>query len=76
MEGRAVGFDRLRTLNDLKLMQLGWVYDIHFSSTFRTLKDRGYLEQLAATLPDLNGVRQAKQAVFDHVNATLARLGD
>ena len=41
----------LRTLNDFKLLQISWVYDLNFQPSFRALQKRGYIEQIVATLP-------------------------
>jgi len=49
--GRLVQLGSLKSLNDFKLLQLSWVYDINFLSTLRLIEERGVLEQLAATLP-------------------------
>ena len=43
LEGRSVAFDRLRTLNDLKLMQVGWVYDVNFPATLQRIHQHKYL---------------------------------
>ena len=49
--GEMVQLTMLKSLNDIKLLQLSWVYDINFGSTLRLIKERGVLERLAATLP-------------------------
>ncbi|MBF0532250.1 MAG: HD domain-containing protein [Candidatus Omnitrophica bacterium] len=43
----------LRTLNDFKIMQIGWIFDINFPPSFQLIKDGQYLEKIAATLPDI-----------------------
>ena len=50
--GEMVQLSSLKNLNDFKLLQLSWVYDINFLSTLRLVKERGVLERLAATLPE------------------------
>lgn len=52
MAGRIVDITHLRTLNDFKLLQAGWVYDINFSPTLDLVVQRGYLRLLEAALPD------------------------
>lgn len=41
----------LKTLNDFKLMQLSWIYDLNFPASFRLLGERNYLNRIASTLP-------------------------
>ena len=36
----------LRSLNDFKLYQMGWVYDLNFSRSLRIIEERGYLEKI------------------------------
>lgn len=57
----------MKSLNDFKMLQLSWIYDINFTSTLRLIKERGVLEQLAATLP-------REQAVLDVVGRVRAYL--
>ncbi|NJD39010.1 MAG: HD domain-containing protein [Geobacter sp.] len=57
--GEVVRLEQARVLNDFKLLQISWVYDLNFSTTRRLLRERAYLEQLAATLPDSSQVQAA-----------------
>lgn len=44
LRAEAVNYNKLKTLNDLKVMQLGWIYDINFEETKEIIKNRNYLE--------------------------------
>jgi hypothetical protein len=57
--GRMANLSQVVTLNDFKLLQLSWVYDLNFPVSFALAHERGYLRQLAANLPQDEGVRQA-----------------
>ena len=71
--GQMVQLTMLKSLHDFKLLQLSWVYDINFQSTLRLIKERGVLEQLAATLPK----DQAVLDILDRVQCYLElRLTD
>jgi hypothetical protein len=53
LEGQEmVKLDTVRTLNDFKLLQLSWVFDLNYATSFRLLAERDLLRQLAATLPE------------------------
>jgi HD superfamily phosphodiesterase len=41
----------LKTLNDFKLLQIGWIYDVNFQRTFQIIRERGYLEKIRDALP-------------------------
>src|SRR6185369_17630796 len=41
----------VQTLNDFKLLQLSWVFDLNFPESFRLVRERGCIDALAAVLP-------------------------
>ncbi len=43
---RIVARKDVKNLNDFKLLQLGWVFDVNYLPTLRTLQKRKYLEKL------------------------------
>lgn len=46
----------LKTLNDFKLLQLSWIFDLNFRTSFRLLLERDYISRIAATLPQNDDV--------------------
>ncbi|MCD6305947.1 MAG: HD domain-containing protein [Deltaproteobacteria bacterium] len=50
MKGRLVNMVDLKTVNDFKLLQMGWVYDVNFLRTFQIVRERGYLEAIRDAL--------------------------
>jgi len=67
--GRVIRLEDVRVLNDFKLLQISWVYDLNFRTSYNLLQQRGHIEALAATIP-LND--EASQAIA-HAVATIAR---
>lgn len=59
---RMANLAHARSLNDFKLLQLSWVYDLNFVPSFKLLRERGYLRQLAKTLPGTAEVLAAVEA--------------
>ncbi|MBT0892335.1 HD domain-containing protein [Geobacter hydrogenophilus] len=51
LRGEMVDLAMLRTLNDFKLFQLSWVFDLNFPRSRELVQERGYVELLADTLP-------------------------
>ena len=49
--GRVIRLDDVRVLNDFKLLQISWVYDLNFSSSYKLLQQRGHIPALAETIP-------------------------
>lgn len=69
INGRMINRSILTTVDDFKLLQLSWAYDLHFRDSFTQLSERGYVETLAGLLPDQSGCRQAVTAVREHIRS-------
>lgn len=52
MKREVVRMEHVKNVNDIKLLQVGWIYDINFEPTFRHILERGYLEKLRNVLPE------------------------
>lgn len=57
-EQRTADLKDMATLNDFKLLQISWVFDLNFKPTFRAVQDRRYIEKIAATLPQTREIEQ------------------
>jgi hypothetical protein len=62
-----IPYEQIRTVADFKMIQLGWVFDLNFSHSFRCVKERGYIENLKRQLPLTRQVLEA----FDEVELFL-----
>jgi len=49
---RVARFSHMKTLNDFKLLQLSWVFELNFPETYFQARQRGDLAVIAGTLPD------------------------
>jgi hypothetical protein len=54
-----VNLSMLKCLNDFKLLQLSWVFDLYFPVSFRLMLDRGYIDKLSMTMPNDRKVENA-----------------
>ena len=70
MNGKIAQMADLKTLNDFKLLQIGWVYDINFPRTFQMVRENGYLEIIRYALPR-KSVRAAE--IYERARAYLER---
>jgi len=52
MAGEIVKAKNLRRLNDFKLLQASWVFDLNYWPALVTVKDRAYLERIREFLPN------------------------
>jgi hypothetical protein len=75
LSGRCVDNRQLRTLNDMKLSLLGWVYDVNFKSTLKRIKKCGYLQELLGFLPADENIGLVREKILGYVDFRLAREG-
>ncbi|MDP8234896.1 MAG: HD domain-containing protein [Candidatus Erginobacter occultus] len=61
--------DRLRNLNDFKLLQVGWVYGLNFSPAFERVRRRGYLDIIRRYLPRTEEIDRIFGMAGDHLLA-------
>lgn len=71
--GRRIDHSELRTLNDMKLCQLGWVYDVNFAATLKRIKERGLLEKIFDFLPETEDIDKVRGKIFDYVDSRIGQ---
>ncbi len=59
MNRQIVNISNVRNLNDIKLLQAGWIFDINFSPAFGYIKKRRYIELLRQALPESDKINSA-----------------
>jgi len=68
LDRRIVEIQHVRNLNDFKLLQMGWVFDLYFAPTCRAVSERGYLEILRDVLPATGEVARLYAFVRSHLD--------
>jgi HD superfamily phosphohydrolase YqeK len=53
----------MATLNDFKLLQMSWVFDVNFGPTFHAVYERQYVDKIAATVPKNREIREVVATV-------------
>jgi len=69
--GRLIDYRVLRTWNDMKLCQLGWVYDVNFAPTLERIRQRGFLEKILEFLPETTDIEKVKEKIFAYVDSRI-----
>jgi len=62
----------VKTLNDFKLLQLGWVYDLNFPFTARIIAEKDYVKRIRKTMPESDEIDR----LLPRLNAHLRDLGN
>ena len=67
LKRETINYDKLQTINDLKAMQLGWLYDINFKETMEIIKKRDYIKAI------YNSMDQSSRAeeIYDQIKNDL-----
>jgi hypothetical protein len=71
MNGRLVDYHDLRTLNDMKLCQIGWVHDMNFAAGIERIRQRKYIEDLLSFLPRTPEIAAVGAKVLAYTDARL-----
>ena len=62
----------LKTFNDMKLLQLGWLFDINFTQTFIRIQQRQIIEKIIADLPDTEDIRKIQNHLKEYLNERIS----
>ncbi len=57
----------IKRLNDLKLLQISWVFDLNFPQSVSRLKQKGYIDKIISTMPMLPGLEKALVHVREYM---------
>jgi putative nucleotidyltransferase with HDIG domain len=68
LKKESINYDKLETLNDLKMMQLTWIYDINFAETIEIIKERKYLETIYNSMEDNEKAEHVYQEIKSYLN--------
>ncbi|MBN1795884.1 MAG: HD domain-containing protein [Sedimentisphaerales bacterium] len=68
LTGRRIDYRDLKTLNDMKLIQLSWVYDVNFAATYNRIRERRFLEKIIDFLPPNDDIKQVAKTVLEYVD--------
>ncbi len=63
---------RLKTLNDLKLLQMGWIYDLNFIPSFEIAAERDYIGRIFETLPENPVIDEIYRKITSFIQLKLA----
>ena len=66
-----VRMQTVRTLNDLKLLQISWVFDLNFTASFKLLRRRHYLRMIEAVLPRTPEIGAAVENARRHMDTAV-----
>ncbi len=60
-QGKSPDFSYVRNQNDMRLIRLGWVFDLNFAPSCRQVMERQYIEELCSQLPANREIRELQE---------------
>lgn len=68
---KMISLSTVKTLNDFKLLQLSWIFDLNFIPSFQLLSERDYIDRIIANLPQTEEIRNASIVLKEFVQQRL-----
>lgn len=66
-----VFLSKIRTLNDFKLLQLSWIFDLNFIPSFQFLIERDYIDRIISNLPQTEEIQNVSLFLKEFVQQKL-----
>ncbi|RII25683.1 MAG: HD family phosphohydrolase [Geobacter sp.] len=70
---QVVRLDQCKVVNDFKLLQISWAWDLNFPTSYRLLLERDYLPRLAAAISGPVNITPAVAFIIDEVERRAQR---
>lgn len=70
-EGKMISLHQLKSLNDFKLLQMAWVYDVNYQPTFRMIYERDFLKKIRDTMPATEGINRIYSRLISYLKEKL-----
>ncbi len=68
LRSQIVDKKELISINDFKLLQISWVFDINFQKSYQILKKEKYIEEIFSVLPNDEQIKKASHLVLSYLN--------
>jgi len=72
LDEQMIDYRKLRTLNDMKLLQLGWVFDVNFAPTLERIKEKGYIDKILSYLPETADIVKVAEKVNGYIDSRIS----
>jgi HD superfamily phosphohydrolase YqeK len=68
MRKETIDYQLIRSMDDVRLLQLAWVFDINFVPALQRITQKKYLEDMIKYMPNTPEINGAAKFVLDYVN--------
>ena len=70
---RRISYSDLQNWNDMKILQLSWVYDVNFIPTLKRIRLRKYIEKITTFLPKTQDIKTVAKTVQNYTNERIKK---
>ncbi len=71
-KGKIASLSKVKTLNDFKLMQLSWIYDLNFKISVRLFLEKDYIGKITSQLPQNEEIKNTSLYLEEYIRRRLA----
>lgn len=73
LAGRIISSADVKTLNDFKFLQMGWVFDLNFKHSLIQVKQRNYIKFICDSISDEVKAKEVFAAIAEYLNKKLSQ---
>lgn len=70
---RVADGSNVKRLNDLKLLQISWIFDLNFKVSLQKTITNGYMEKIFSTMPASESINHAKIFIDSYITEQMSR---
>lgn len=74
MNEKIVDMKHVNNLNDFKLLQMAWVFDINFKPTYQLIQTRRYVELIANVLPKTEAIQEMVNIIQGYLKSETSNM--
>lgn len=63
LDKRLIDMRHVKTLNDMKLLQISWLFDLNYPASMALVRERGNIYDILSTMPECREVEQVRKTV-------------
>jgi hypothetical protein len=68
---RNIKGSQVKTYDDVKLLELSWIFDVNFKYAFKKIEDEQYIERIIGVLPKNNDIETIYKVLNDYLELKL-----
>jgi hypothetical protein len=73
LNGKLVDYTKLKNLNDVKILKIGWVHDINYSVCLEKISEKGYIDDLFGFLPDNDEIKKLHKSIAMYIDERIKK---